>query len=34
MAKGRIMPSMKDMLMVALCLFVLVALIVPDQAFA
>jgi hypothetical protein len=34
MAKGRIMPPMKDMLMVALCLFVLVALIVPDQAFA
>jgi len=34
MAKGRIMHPMKDMLMVALCLFVLVALIVPDQAFA
>jgi uncharacterized membrane protein len=34
MVRGRRIPSMKDMLMAALCLFVLVALIVPDHAFA
>jgi hypothetical protein len=34
MVKGRRMPSMKDMLMAALGLFVLVALMVPDQALA
>lgn len=34
MIKRRTMPSRKDMLMTALCIFVLAAFIVPDQAFA